>query len=118
MFAMLMSAVYKAMPVVLDIADNVTENSFMTRVVQWAAGIGGAIIAIFLIIAIVKDGLAYAKSGGSILPIIGKVLFLILCIGLIFLAVNYASLGNTASDIAGKAVEQVNSEASNILPQV
>jgi hypothetical protein len=37
---------------------------------------------------------------------------------LIFLAVNYTSLGNTASDIADKAVEQVNSEASNILPQV
>ena len=115
MFAMLMSAAYKAMPVALDIADNVTENSFMTRVVQWAAGIGGAIIAIFLIIAIAKDGIAYAKTGGSVLPIIGKVLFLILCIGLIFLAVNYASLGNTASDIAGSAVDIVDSEASNFL---
>jgi len=115
MFAMLMSAGYKAMPVVLDTVDNVTENSFMTGVVQWAAGIGGAIIAIFLIIAIVKDGLAYAKSGGSILPIIGKVLFLILCIGLIFLAVNYASLGNTASDIADKAMSQVETEAGALL---
>lgn len=118
MFAMLMSAAYKAMPVALEIADNVTESSFMTGVVQWAAGIGGAIIAIFLIIAIAKDGIAYAKTGGSVLPIIGKVLFLILCIGLIFLAVNYASLGNTASDIAGRAVDVVDSEASNILPQV
>lgn len=114
MFAMLMSAVYKAMPVALAIAENVTESSFMTKVVQWAAGIGGAIIAIFLIISIVKDGLAYAKGGGSILPIVGKVLFLILCIGLIFLAVNYQSLGNTASDIADKAVNQVNNEAGTI----
>ena len=115
MFAMLMSAVYKAMPVALDIADNVTENSFMTGVVQWAAGIGGAIIAIFLIIAIAKDGIAYAKTGGSVLPIIGKVLFLILCIGLIFLAVNYAPLGNKAAEIAGTGVDIVGSEAGNIL---
>ena len=115
MFAMLMSAVYKAMPVALDIADNVTENSFMTNVVQWAAGIGGAIVAIFLIISIVKDGLAYAKGGGSVLPIIGKVLFLILCIGLIFLAVNYATLGNKAAVIANNAVDIVDNEASTIL---
>ncbi len=115
MFAMLMSAVYKAMPVALDIADNVTENSFMTRVVQWAAGIGGAIVAIFLIISIAKNGIAYAKGGGSPLPIIGKVLFLILCIGLIFLAVNYSSLGNEAATIPDGAVDIVDSEASSFL---
>lgn len=115
MFAMLMSAVYKAMPVALEIADNVTENSFMTRVVQWAAGIGGAIVAIFLIVSIVKDGIAYTKGGGSPLPIIGKVLSLLLCIGLIFLAVNYASLGNKAATIAGSGVDIVESEAGNLL---
>lgn len=115
MFAMLMSAVYKAMPVVLDIADNVTENSFMTRVVQWAAGIGGAIVAIVLIISIVKNGIAYVKGGGSPLPIIGKVLFLILCIGLIYLAVNYAPLGNKAATIADNGIDIVGSEASGLL---
>lgn len=113
MFAMLMSAVYKAMPVALEVADTVTENSFMTKVVQWAAGIGGAIVAIFLIVAIAKNGIAYAKGGGSPLPIIGKVLFLILCIGLIFLAVNYTSLGNKAAEIADSGVGIVGSEASN-----
>ena len=117
MFAMLMSAVYKAMPVALEVADTVTENSFMTNLVQWAAGIGGAIVAIFLIISIARDGLAYAKGGGSPLPIIGKVLVLILCIGLIFLAVNYESLGNKAATIAGSAVDVVDSEASNIFSQ-
>ena len=108
-----MSAVYKAMPVALEIADTVTENSFMTRVVQWVAGIGGAIIAIFLIVSIAKDGIAYAKTGGSVLPIIGKVLFLILCIGLVFLAVNYSSLGNKAASVANGAVDVVDSEANN-----
>jgi len=93
-----------------------TESTFMTGVVQWAAGIGGAIIALFLIYAIVKDGIAYAKGSGSVFPIIGKVLFLILCIGLIFIAIKYKDLGNAASNIADQGVNVVQGEANTIMP--
>jgi hypothetical protein len=97
-------------------AEGPGENSFMSGLVSWAAGIGGAIIALFLIYAIVKDGIGYAKGNGSVFPIIGKVLFLILCIGLIFIAINYNKLGQSASNIADKGVNVVQEQAGEIMP--
>ena len=89
----------------------------MSKIVQWAAGIGGGVVALFLIISLAKDGIGLAKgsSDSSILKIIGKALFLILIIGLIYLAVNYDSLGNKAKDIADKGVNTVDTEVNKAL---
>lgn len=94
-----------------------TESSFMTNLVKWAAGIGGGIIALFLIVSLVKDGIEFAKGQGSvsIFKIIGKALFLILIIGLVFLAVNYKNLGTTASNLGNGVINKVNNEANVIL---
>jgi hypothetical protein len=93
----------------------VETSSTMNSIIGWAAGIGGGIIAIFLIVSIVKDGIEFAKGQGSvsIWKIIGKVLFLILCIGLIFLATNYDELGNKMKDVGSSAVDTINSEFNN-----
>ena len=92
-------------------------NTTMGKIVGWAAGIGGGVVALFLIISLAKDGIGLAKgsSDSSILKIIGKALFLILIIGLIYLAVNYDSLGNKAKDIADKGVNTVDTEVNKAL---
>lgn len=92
-------------------------SSTMSKVVGWAAGIGGGVVALFLIISLAKDGIGLAKGSGdsSILKIIGKALFLILIIGLIYLAVNYDSLGNKAKNIADKGVNTVDTEVNKAL---
>lgn len=89
----------------------------MSNIVKWAATIGGGLVALFLIINIVKEGFAYAKGqgNGSVLGIIGKVLFLILMIGIIFLAQNYEKLGNAAKDIGQKGVDIVQTEVNGAL---
>lgn len=89
----------------------------MNGIVKWAATIGGGLVALFLIINIVKEGFAYAKGqgNGSVLGIIGKVLFLILMIGIIFLAQNYEKLGNAAKDIGQKGVDIVQTEVNGAL---
>ena len=94
-----------------------TESTFMSNLVKWAAGIGGGIIALFLIVSLVKDGIEFAKGQGSvsIFKIIGKALFLILIIGLVFLAVNYKSLGSTAEKLGNNVIQKVNNEANVIL---
>lgn len=92
------------------------ENTFMSGVVQYVGGIGGALVGIFLIVSIVKDGIAFAKGGGQVSPfkIVGKVLFLILMIGLIYLAINYNSLGKTAQGIGNNVVNEVNNQVNII----
>ena len=89
----------------------------MGKIVSWAAGIGGGVVALFLIISLAKDGIGLAKgsSDSSILKIIGKALFLILIIGLIYLAVNYESLGKKAESIADKGVNTVDTEVNKAL---
>lgn len=93
--------------------NSVAENSLMSGVVKWAAGIGGGLIALFLIVSIVKNAVGYAKGSGSssIFKIIGEALFLILLIGLIFIAVRYTTLGNSASGIAQQGVTLVEQQA-------
>ena len=96
---------------------NVSENSFMKTIITYVASIAGGIVAIFLIISIVKDALGYAKGQGqtSVFKILGKVLFLILMIGIIFIAVNYKSLGDSAGDVGAKAVDTVVTETNKVL---
>lgn len=101
----------KFLPIVNSYA---ASNGTLSSIVKWVAGIGGGIVAIFLIVSLVKDGIGLAKGSGdsSILKIIAKALFLILIIGLIFLAQNYDSLGEKANGIAGKTINTVGDEVN------
>lgn len=105
----------KILPFTLAFA--ATDSSFMNNLVKWAAGIGGGVIALFLIVSLVKDGIEFAKGQGSvsIFKIIGKALFLILIIGLVFLSINYISLGTNASTLGNSVINKVNTEAGVIL---
>ena len=95
-------------------ATAIKENGTISKVVGWVAGIGGGVVAIFLVVSLVKDGIGLAKGSGdsSILKIIAKALFLLLIIGLIFVAVNYFALGKSASNVASKTVSTITSEAN------
>lgn len=83
-----------------------TTPEFVTKILGYAGGIGGAVVAIFLIVFIVKDAISLSNGQGStsIWKIIGKVALLILMIGIIFLAMNYGVLGNKAKDIGEAAL--------------
>lgn len=110
----IMATILTWAPTIIQLDAEVAENDFINKIIGWGAGIGGGILALFLIYAIIKDGIAYAKGGGSIFPIIGKVLFLILCIGLIFLAVNYKTIGDKFKSLGNKAVNIVEEQANTI----
>ena len=107
---MLLPFVAQYLPVNIVLADG---SSFVT----WVGGSAGGIVAILLMISIVRDvwGLVTGKGQASPIKIVGKVLFLILCIGLIYLALNYTSLGKTASELGQKAVDKLDSEAKDVL---
>ena len=93
-------------------AGDAKTSTTLNSIISWVAGIGGGIVAIFLIISLVKDGVGMAKGSGdsSILKIISKALFLILIIGLIFVAVKYHTWGNTAKGIADSGLNKINNE--------
>lgn len=115
MEAILTTLYFKLLPFYLAFAaTEPTENTTVSKIVGWAASIGGGIVAIALIISIVKEGWAYSKGqgNGSVLGIIGKVLFLILMIGIIFLAANYFILGKTAKNIGEQGVNIVATEVN------
>lgn len=73
--------------------------------------VGGALVGIALIISIVKDAMGYLKGSGSnsIGKIIGKVLLLIVMIGIIAVAQGggFKSLGQHAAEQAKDVTEQV-----------
>lgn len=75
------------------------------NVIKMAATIGAGIIAIFLIYSIVKDGVGYAKGGTGITAILGKVMFLILVMGIAAVAVNYKQYSTALDNPAVIAVE-------------
>ena len=86
------------------------------RLLQTVATVGGALVGIALIISIVKDAMGYLKGSGSnsIGKIIGKVLLLIVMIGIITIAGTrgFDNLGNQAgkkaSDVVSNVVEDIN----------
>ena len=109
-------ALMKCLPMV-DAFAAPAANTTMNGIIGWVAGIGGGVVAIFLIVSLAKDAIGIAKGSGdsSIMKVIGKALFLILIIGLIFLAVNYNKLGTTAESIADKGISKVDTEMQNAL---
>ena len=88
-------------------------GSFIGKVVKWAGGIGGGLVAIALIISLVKDALEMSKGGGNASPIkiIGKALLLILVLGLIGLAMNYDSLTNKGKTVGNIIVNEAENQA-------
>lgn len=105
---MISAILAKFLPFMAVAADaDVVVPDIVATILKYVAGIGGGIVAIFLIVSLVKDAISYASGGsGSVWKIIGKVLFLILIIGIIFLALNWQALGNTASDIGSNILDQ------------
>lgn len=110
----IMIALLKVMPFVSAFAAG---GGALDTTVKWIGGIGGAIVAIFLIVGLIKDGIGLATGSGdsSILKVISKALFLILIIGLIFAAQQYDKLGATGQKAANKIVDAVDGEINNAL---
>lgn len=96
-------------------ASTAGKSTFLSGVIKYVGGVGGALVGIFLIVSIVKDGIQFAKGGGQVSPfkIVGKVLFLILMIGLIFLAVNYEKIGETGQSVGQGVIDTLSSELKN-----
>lgn len=92
-------------------------SDIVNRVIQLVGGIGGAIVALFLIISLIKDGIGLAKGTGdsSVVKIVTKIIFLIIILGLIVLAMNYSSLTNMGQVIANKGLGVVDGEINNAL---
>lgn len=114
----MMTIIAKILPILPVFADTtVQSNSFINGILGWAAGIAAALVAGFLIYSIVKDALEYAKGSGSgsIFKIIGKVLFLIVMIGLIYYVVKFDTIGNAASSIGENAISEISNQANSLL---
>lgn len=79
-------------------------------IVGTVGGWGAAAIALILIWSLVKDGIAYGKGSGSgsLWGIIGKVLTLLLMLGLIWVAVGYNGLKDTTNAAGKKVVDTAN----------
>ena len=121
-YADIMFEMYKALPFIgasaTGAAGGTTDgNGTMKTIVGWVGGIGGGIVAIFLIISLIKDGIALAKGGGDASPlkIAGKVIFLIVILGLIGLAINYSQLTGVGNSLANKGLKIANSEIGSAL---
>lgn len=114
----LLPVMSRLLPFLFAFADGeVSTSSNMDNVIGWIAGIGGGIVGICLIISLIKDGLGYAKGQGdaSVFKIIGKVIFLIVIIGLIYAAAHYDDLGKKGQTIANEGVKIANEEINNAL---
>ena len=121
-YADIMFEMYKVLPFIgasaTGAAGGTTDgNGTMKTIVGWVGGIGGGIVAIFLIISLIKDGIALAKGGGDASPlkIAGKVIFLIVILGLIGLAINYSQLTGVGNSLANKGLKIANSEIGSAL---
>lgn len=117
-YADIMFEMYKALPFIgASATGSSTGNGTMQKIVGWVGGIGGGIVAIFLIISLIKDGIALAKGGGDASPlkIAGKVIFLIVILGLIGLAINYSQLANVGNSLANKGLNIANKEIGSAL---
>ena len=95
------------LPVYADLGGNV---------VGWAATLGGGIAAALIIVSLVKDVASYAKGSGdgSILKIVGKVIFLLFILGVIIYVKDNTD-GGGLSGLADTAVTAANSELSSAI---
>lgn len=106
-----MNTLIYSMPVLADTAGT------MTSMLATFGKIGGALVAAALIFSLVKDAWGYIKGTGqnSIGKIVGKVIFLIVMIGLIVLAVNYeSSFSKTGKNIGDKGIKVVDDFSNDL----
>lgn len=93
-------------------------SNIMNKIVGTAFMVCGGFAAIFLMWSIMKDVKDYTKGGGSssIWKIGGKVLFTLICIGLIMLASNWQSAANKFKDVQETMIKQTQSIITDITP--
>lgn len=117
-----MLLVYKYLPFLIAFANDSSKTDtgvktpqVITNLLAWVGGIGCAIVAGFLIVALVKEGIQLAKGSGStsIWGILGKALFLIFIIGMIFMSINYTELGKKAKNIGDTSIDTIETEINN-----
>ena len=70
--------------------DMALSSDSMSHMMSLMISICAGILVLFLVFSIVKDGIEYAKgyAEGGIVKIIGKVVFLMVVVGLVFVATN------------------------------
>lgn len=63
---------------------------FMSHTMSWMLSMSAGIIALFLVVSIVKDGMEFARGygEGGIGKILGKAVFLLVVVGLVFVITN------------------------------
>ena len=63
---------------------------FMSHTMSWMLSMSAGIIALFLVVSIVKDGMEFARGygEGGIAKILGKAVFLLVVVGLVFVITN------------------------------
>ena len=68
----------------------ILSSDFMSHTMSWALSMSAGIIALFLVVSIVKDGMEFARgyAEGGIVKILGKAVFLIVIVGLVFVITN------------------------------
>ena len=98
----------------LVLAGGLTQK--MEGLVEKAAALIAAFIAIVLIFRIGKKAWTYIKGSGeaSIWSIIADVLVLLLMIGIVYVAMNYKNLGNKAANVANQAINIIEDTANDI----
>ena len=115
----------------MDMVLSGTGSDFMSHTMSWMIGVSAGIIALFLIVSIVKDGMEYAKGyGDGIFKILVKVIFMMIIIGLIFVANNMLPdmmsnlesntiiADNSSTEAPVQAAEEVVTEEPPVTEQV
>ena len=94
------------------------QHDGLNKIFQWAIWAGGAIIAVIMIFSIVKSAKEYALGSGSggIGKIIGKVIFLVFCLGMIALASNWDTIAGRGEKLAEAGLNIVENLAEEVAP--
>lgn len=93
-------------------------STIMNKIVGTAFMICGGFAAIFLMWSIMKDVKDYTKGNGSasIWKIGGKVLFTLLCIGLIMLSSNWQNAANKFAELQEDIITKTKTVITEITP--
>ncbi|MEE3344050.1 MAG: hypothetical protein VZS44_08170 [Bacilli bacterium] len=95
------------------------ESTQISGIVTWVGSIAAGLVAVFMMVSLVKDGISFATGKGqvSIVKIIGKALFMIIMIGLIFIVQGYNDDGGiikgTGQTLANKGINTINTAVTD-----
>jgi len=106
--------------ILMDNANMNTNNAasnLLSKIIGIGIGVAGGILALLLVISIVKDGIEFHKGNGngSWVKIISKVLFFVVCIGLVIIAANWQALGNKAAGLGNNLLNAVENFGNDIV---